>query len=278
MGILAIPTEDEKKVLIDRFNSDIESYTITDDSSNLLLPVICCVCDSIPREAQWSTKCEVTKLVKLLSCCNMDRSLFKELYPPLLLNQYTADNNALKPYVLSPSTFVSKDDQVIICKDCLNELEKEQKRKKPAMKRLPPKESIANGYIIGKAPPCLLDLSPTELSLISRVRSYCQSWVFFGGCHQHIKGWHTFFKNRPSDNVGNITMLSESGLKGLILVVLCGPFTSTQKALVLKKINIDPRKVIAAWRWLKANNFRYRNDIIPHIDDIPLAKIIEDNK
>jgi hypothetical protein len=115
------------------------------------------------------------------------------------------------------------------------------------------------------------------VSLISRIRTYVQSWVFFGGCHQHIKGWHTFFKNRSTDNVGNLLMLTESGLKGLILVVLCGPFTETQKAFTLDQISVDPLKVIAAWRWLKANNYRYRNDTIPHIDDIPLPKVIEEN-
>jgi hypothetical protein len=73
-------------------------------------------------------------------------------------------------------------------------------------------------------------------------------------------------------------MLTESGLKGLILVVLCGPFTSTQKALILKQIHIDPRKVVVAWMWLKANNFRYKDDVIPHVDDIPLPQIIEENK
>jgi hypothetical protein len=33
-----------------------------------------------------------------------------------------------------------------------------------------------------------------------------------------------------------------------------------------------------AWMWLKANNFRYKDDVIPHVDDIPLPQIIEENK
>jgi hypothetical protein len=73
-------------------------------------------------------------------------------------------------------------------------------------------------------------------------------------------------------------MLSESGLKGLILVVLCGPFTATQKALILKKVAVDPLKVVAAWRWLKANNYRFRDDVIPNVDDIAIPKIVEENK
>jgi len=88
----------------------------------------------------------------------------------------------------------------------------------------------------------LSSLNDAELSLISCARIYCQSWMFFGGCHQHIKGWHTFFKNRPSDNVGNLMQLTNAGTKGLILVVLCGPFTTTQKALTLKKQPLIPKK------------------------------------
>ena len=58
-----------------------------------------------------------------------------------------------------------------------------------------PKAAVANGYVIGDPPMELSSLNDVELSLISRARIYCQSWIFFGGCHQHIKGWHTFFKN-----------------------------------------------------------------------------------
>ena len=123
----------------------------------------------------------------------------------------------------------------------------------------------------------LSSLNDVELSLISRARMYCQSWMFFGGCHQHIKGWHTFFKNRPSDNVGNLMQLTDAGTKGLILVVLYGPFTTTQKALTLKKTAVDPEKVVKAWHWLKTNNFRYREDKIPNIDDIPLPYVVQEN-
>jgi hypothetical protein len=275
MALLAIPTASEKKALIDGMNKDIASYTVFDERTNCHLPVICCVCDSIPKKANWWTTCPVTELEKILRRCHMHRSLLGEYYPELLLNQYTADHETLKPFLLSPETYVNSNEETIICKECLANLRTMNKRKSD--RRHPPMESIANGYVIGDAPDCLTDLTQTEVSLISRTRTFVQSWVFFGGCHQHIKGWHTFFKNRSTDNVGNLLMLTESGLKGLILVVLCGPFTETQKAFTLDQISVDPLKVIAAWRWLKANNYRYRNDTIPHIDDIPLPKVIEEN-
>jgi uncharacterized CHY-type Zn-finger protein len=276
MALLAIPTELEAKHLIDGFNRDMATYTVLDGSD--VRPIICAVCDSIPTCPQWATTCNVKDLAALLEGCNMQRRLLGELYPPNLLNQYTAAGHPdLEPYVLSPATFVNEHDEVIICKNCLAELTSETK-KAHVIRRKRPKLSIANGYVIGNAPVCLTDLSQTELSLISRTRTYCQSWVFFGGCHQHIKGWHTFFKNRSSENVGDLTMLSESGLKGLILVVLCGPFTATQKALILNKVAVDPLKVVAAWRWLKANNYRFRDDVIPNVDDIAIPKIVEENK
>ena len=122
---------------------------------------------------------------------------------------------------------------------------------------LPPKQAIANGFLIGNAPDELSCLNEVELSLISRVRIHCQSWIFFGGCHQHIKGWHTFFRNRNSENVGNLINLVDNGMTGMILVVLCGPFTSTQTALAMQKTAVDPEKVVNAWHWLKHHNFRF---------------------
>jgi hypothetical protein len=71
--------------------------------------------------------------------------------------------------------------------------------------------------------------------------------------------------------------LVDGGMQGIILVVLCGPFTSTQNALVRQKTAVNPQKVIAAWCWLKENNFRYREAEIPNIDDIPTPIYQEEN-
>jgi len=69
--------------------------------------------------------------------------------------------------------------------------------------------------------------------------------------------------------------LTNRGTKGLILVVLCGPLT--QRALTLKKKAVDPTKVIKAWQWLKENNFRYKDEVIPNIDNIPLPYVVQEN-
>ena len=98
--------------------------------------------------------------------------------------------------------------------------------------------------------------------------------MFFGGCHQHIKGWHTFYKNRPSENARNLMQLNDSGMHGSVLVVLCSPFTSTQKAMTLEACNVNPLDVANALHWLIDNNIQYKNETVPHVDEIPVPHII----
>jgi hypothetical protein len=236
--------------------------------------VICGVCDSVPSGPDWWCFVDVKEAVRLFKRCNLHRSKLVKIYPRVLREQYRASHPDLEPFVLSPATYVNRFDQVILCKKCNSELVMNSKKK--CFQRLipPPEAAIANAYLIGDAPVQLSDLNPVELSLVSRVRIYCQSWIFFGGCHQHIKGWHTFFKNRPMQNVGNLMQLQESGMPGMILVVLCGPFTPMQRAICMTKTGVDPRKVVAAWNWLKQNNHRYKKEEIPNVDKIPLPYYI----
>jgi hypothetical protein len=272
--MLQIPSNEEKRKLIKAFNKDQESYTVLDEVTNCLLPVICCVCDSMPKTPQWSTTVEVPVLRKLLDKAFLHRDLLEEKYPKALLDQYSCSEESLKPFVLSPATFVNHNDEVVICKECLSDLRLNAEKRLKL--RHPPKQSIANGYVIGEAPVELTDLNDCELSLISRVRTHSQTWMFRGGCHQQIKGWHSFFKNRPGHNVANLANLTESGLKGSILVVLCGPFTTTQKAMCWDHVNVNPELVCRAWQWLINNNFRYKDEVVPNVNDIPIPQLISE--
>ena len=274
---LRIPTPIQKKSIVSKFVEDLESFTVLDVKSNTFRPVICCVCDSIPAFPNWSQYVDVITARQLFEKSNMESSKFIEIYPNTgLLEQYSISHDHLKHFVLSPATYINDKEQVLICKPCYSELLLSAKKKDPNS-RHPPKQAIANGYVIGNAPVELTCLNEVELSLVSRVRIYCQSWIFYGGCHQHVKGWHTFFKNRNTENVANLTNLSESGMTGMILVVLCGPFTTTQKAMALKKTAVNPGKVINAWRWLKENNIRFKEDEIPSIDSIPQPYVVKEN-
>ena len=209
----------------------------------------------------------------------MEKSKVEKFYKsaPGLVAQYTVEDPRLNEFVLSPSMYIDKKmDSTIICKACEEHMEGNYKRKDRSLKKLPV-DAIANGFLIGEPPEELKVLNEVEFALVSKVRIYSHTWIFFAGCHRHIKGWHTFFKNRNQENVGNLNLLQMAGLKGKILVALCGPFTSTQRALTRHKCSVDPGKVIAAHNWLRMNNFYYFDDPILLEGDIPIPYIIEDS-
>ncbi len=276
MPCLALPTEEDTNRIAKAFLSDLESFTVTDEVTKQIKPVICCVCDSIPTRAQWSTSVDIKEFKKLCENGKLRKTDSPKIYGNEIRNQYTAKDNRLKDFILSPETHVNSRDEVLLCKKCLFELRTNSKIQKD--RRRPPTESIIQGYMIGDAPDVLSNLNPVELSLVTKTVTECQSWIFFAGSHQIIKGWHTFFKGRPGENVGNLTLMTKSGWKGHILVVMCGPFTSEQALRTRAKTSVDPQKVIAAWVWLKANNFRYKDVTIPNIDDIPLPYLLDDER
>ena len=273
MSCLAIPSKEDIKRIAKAFVLDLESFSVTDEVSKGLKPVICSNCDSIPLKSQSSTFIPIDAFVKLCHYAKLRKDDSSKIYSQELKNQYTAKDPRLIDFILSPETHVSALNEVLLCKECLFELRSNSK-KKPTRRR-PPAESIIQGYMIGDAPNVISNLNPIELSLITKTVTQCQSWIFFVGSHQSIKGWHTFFKGRPAANVGNLRLMTESGWKGNILVVWCGPFTTEQAMVTKAKTSVDPQKVIAGWLWLKSNNYRYKDVTIPHVDDIPMPYLLD---
>ena len=256
---LAIPTLAQKQAMEKAFVEDLKSFTTVNEETGELLPIICCVCDQIPDIPNWHEEVDIDEFAELCAASNLEKANLVSFYPTELVNQYTASPKDLEKYVLSPASIVLEgNNTIVVCKGCHEQMNKNLRSKVRKCRRHPPKKSLANGYLIGEPPEELTCLNEVELALVSKVRIYCQSWIFFAGCHRHVKGWHTFFKNRPSSNVENVESLSLSRIKGLIMVVLCGPYTSTQKALTMKQIKVDPQKVIAAYMWLKENHIRYK--------------------
>jgi hypothetical protein len=252
MSLLRLPTAKDISRITKSFLEDSQSFTITDKRTNEINPIICCVCDSIPTEAQWHTFVFIDDFIRLCTKGKLCKTDSLELYSQSLKDQYTAKDVRLKDFILSPQTYVTSLDEVLVCKQCLLNLQINSKKKKTRFK--PPPESIICGYMIGDPPDLLTNLNAVELSLITLTITQCQSWIFFAGSRQQIKGWHTFFKGRPTDIVGIMRLLTECGWKGTILVVMCGPFTSKQNRITREKISVCPYKVIAGWNWLMSNN------------------------
>lgn len=174
-------------------------------------------------------------------------------------------NNILRPALLSPrSQVVYKSDSrkakehVMCCGECRGGL-----NLKSLKAGTLPRYAIANGWNIGDAPECLKCLNEIELALISKARFRGHLFTYWGGCHRSIKGWHTFFDTNPSytaavlNNVSTLTSCDDIG------VVLCGPFTPQQKNQVVRKIQVNIPKTLAAFEWLKQNNVLYENEPVP---------------
>ena len=276
--------EEELKIARE-LTRDLESFSVVDDKSDRLYPVVCAVCDSIPDCAQWHTFVAIKQAQKWFDkCCLLKKDIADEYCESNefahdknpLIAQYTTRYRGLNDFVLSPMTFVNEQDKILVCNECKHSLEQNSKKAGRSFSFMP-EHAIGNNRLIGNAPECITKLSKVSLSLISIARIYCQSWVFFGGCHQHIKGWHTFYKNRPSENAGNLMQIRDSGMRGNILVVLCGPFTSTQKAMTLEACSVNPQDIVNALRWLIDNNVQYKNETIPHVDEIPVPHVIYEN-
>jgi hypothetical protein len=274
--MLPLPSKEDTNRIAKAFLSDLQSFTITDELTKTMVPVICSVCDSMPTDTNWIELVDICVFIKLCKKGKLCKTDSSDVYSTELRNQYTAKDVRLIDFVLSPETYVNAKDEVVVCKTCHSELTTTSTKK--SNRRRAPKESIISGYMIGDAPEVLTCLNPVELSLITKTVTQCQSWIFFGGSHQSIKGWHTFFKGRPGENVGNLTLMTESGWKGKVLVVLCGPFTDEQYLKTKAKTSVDPAKVIAAFRWLKENNFRYRDIEIPNSNDIPQPYFMDEER
>ena len=277
MPLLSALSSDEQNALIKECVDDLQSFETTLTHSDRLCPIICAVCDGIPQHAHWYEWVDIELFRDYCSTSRMDKHFLVDIYPNHLVNDYTTPHRRLQHFVLSPNAIIdSQNDSIVVCKACLNHMRKNHAEQFPKH-NFPPRQAICNGYLIGEPPQELVDLNEVELSLVSKAQIYCQTWIFQGGIHQQIKGWHTFFKNRPSYHVASLNQMDWANLKGNILVVLCGPFTKTQKALTMKKVLVNPEKVVKAFQWLVQNNIHYKDDQVPSVDEIPIPRIFEEN-
>lgn len=276
--MIELPSPKQQEALVNAFSSDLQSYTYVDLVSKQIVPVICSVCDSIATTPHWFSMVSVKHFAKLCEAGALHKSRVKDIYSNEIISCYTVDDIRLEKYILSPKSIIDKEqDTIMVCKSCKVDLQCSYDSNTRKNRRKPPIAAIANGYLIGEPPEELTCLNEIELSLVSKVRIYAQSWVLYAGCHQQIRGWHTFLKNRNTSNVAQLQNLQMSSMKGNIMVVLCGPFTTDQKAIAMKRTQVNPKKVIAAFRWLKNNNYFYENDVLPTENDIPVPIVLENN-
>ena len=133
---------------------------------------------------------------------------------------------------------------------------------------------------------CLTDLNEVELAMIAPARTNKHIFSFTAGSHKSIRGWHSLYYNdldavngvvnwcneattrrhqqgESNDSLGGEENAEKKLYIPTIAVVLCGPFTSSQRAKVREKTEVRWEKMQNALLWLKANNPLYAEYDLP---------------
>lgn len=212
---------------------------------------------------------------------------------------YKSDEKWLKKYVLSPCSYEvevgnRKEKGLGCCLQCKGQVDY---MKREFQNPTGITYAIANGLFIGGLPDALRDLSDSEYAFISIGRIDRHIFSFQAGAHKSIQGWHSMYYNdiaavskvtkwckrntqshesddeddndtefsddEDSDNDDNDGMEEDGSNRrkkfSEICVVLCGPFTSAQRAQTLKRTKVRWNKIDAALKWLKKNNPLYKD-------------------
>lgn len=270
-----LPTAAEVKKIEADCVRELQKLSLQDPSGNFSNRV-CIFCDRLLEGKDDGASICNKQLKQICKTLKLDKTNFRGSYTNAVLSCYGLADDEDEPWkfdmVLSPRSknpYESQSSRNLCCQECYHSVIKAN----PTM----PPFAIAKGFIIGHAPKVLQDLSVTELAIVSRTRTVAHVFSFFGGQHKSIRGWHTFYEANLPHTMNVLEKLDDFGLPKKIFAVLTGPFTTPQKARVLKALAIDREKIKNAYNWLRENNVRYKG--LPPIDlnNLPEMQIIDDN-
>ena len=260
----SIPAKQQVELLIRNASKALEDRVLYDSDRKEYRPRICAICDVFATVDNPMVKMPVSDLVKVCQKTNAERDKLVKLYPDpeparRMIETYRIQHPTLSDYTLSPMASISEDandgEVVDVCQFCSKDCQPD----KPGSNHKPPKRALWNGYCTGETPPELQDLNIAELAMISPNRLVSHAAVLYADQHRGIHGWHAMYENDPDDNVETVQELIKAGLGGEIYVVLCGPWTSTKKALAKQQYTVRADKMKKAFDWLKKNNFHFKD-------------------
>lgn len=282
----SVPADNTVKQICEDACNALASRTYYSPKDGLLKAKFCSACDGIATVENPCGNFELANFVSCLVRFKAEKQHVLPFFPPALIEKYTAADDRLKSFIISPSTQVLKDDNgeetVHLCQDCTTCFEavkkKNPKKKDKTYFKLSPSKAIWRGLLVGGPPQCITKLRAAELALVSPNRVITHGMTLYADHHKGIQGWHTMFENSVGQNMEDISQLVEAGLEGEIICVLCGPFTKTQHALVREQLRIRPEVIREAFEWLKLNNHYYGGDFcIPETTQFRQPKIIQDD-
>ena len=230
------------------FEKAVHELTSNTESYMKARVCLCCDCYLAPDEK------------RVISIDKLKKAKVKVLLKgtpgvPLYLREYytVPDCPDLSQLLLSPRANLvvqSSENETgyLCCNECFDPIQNERRL---------PMFAIANDKTIGEAPECLTSLNPVELALISKARTDKHIFQYYGGAHQSIRGWHTFYTSDLNQLSAVVNRLESSSNFVSIATLLVGPFTTEQRMKVKEQSEVRLPFIKNALRWLSRNNIHY---------------------
>lgn len=278
LPFLHIPSVAEISEIERRCVAALRNLTI-ENQDGLFSSRVCIMCDRfVKAEDEARNVLTLDNLHKICKCLKLEKANYMPAFSEAVLKCYgikdSPDEAWADDMLLSPrSKFIPDDNGYMACRECFESVV----RQKP-MKPLMPKSGIAKGWIIGHAPPELECLTPAELALVSRTRTVAHVFAFFGGQHQSIRGWHTFYESNLPHTMNVLEAMGDFNLPDKMYAVLSGPFTTAQRARVMEAVQIRRSTTRAAHEWLRENNIGHAGVGPIDVNNLPEMVIIDDKR
>jgi PIF1-like helicase/Helitron helicase-like domain at N-terminus len=260
---------------LEELNSAIDNVIFHDTVKDTIHGRVCIICDKFMVRSKQCT-INLTSFLKHAKHLQGDNTIPEDLRKQYCF-QVSGDKTTTKSLskcLLSPrSKLIIPAEKrgrkkIMCCQECKSGMQAEK-----LGAGVLPRFAIANNMAIGTSPPCLQRLNDVELALLSQARFRAHLFSYWGGSHKSIKGWHCFYEVDPNHTAAVLQHVGQFTDSNNIAVVLCGPFTTSQKERVLQKVQVNVEWVLEAFQWLKANNRLYKDTVMP----VLMQPIIIDN-
>ena len=216
---------------------------------------VCAICDKFmhPEESETITVAGIEKFGDCLrKIDNQWNSVSKELRS---CYEITTHNKILEKlttsFWLSPRATCKQHRngkmQLSSCRSCNKALEKNQM----------PKYAIANNYVVGSPPRCLLQLTDIELAFITPVKTYGYCFCYTGGFQKQLKGSLSFFKVKIESIVRAAMHFDVLGLANNVVILFYGKMTKEQQQRAREQNKLRTDKILDALKWLLINNSQW---------------------
>ena len=136
-----------------------------------------------------------------------------------------------------------------------------------------PRFCIANNFCFGETPPCLLELTEIELSLITNIKTFGFCFSYTGGIQKELKGTLSYYKISKESIVKSTAHFEQLNLNQNVVVLLYGKMTPAQYAKAKEKCRIRTEYICTAVKWLMQHNSEWKHlekfydAIIENIED-----------